>query len=73
MSDAEAPVQIGDKIQFLPACFIGDVDGNGSTVDIFGAYRGKVTGTVSYINLAHRFYRVSWTTNGITMHECMKF
>lgn len=60
--------QIGDKVRFKPsAYFTGVANFSGSELDVW------VTGTVIYINEAHRYYRVAYEKPGCIGHECFKF
>lgn len=64
-------VQIGDKISFIPTVSEGDETkekGKG------GKYpRKTVTGTVYYVNEAHRHFGVKWDSYGVEMRESFKF
>lgn len=61
--------QVGDKTRFLPSGFLD------SNTSFFGSSHipTEVTGTVTYVNEAHRMYRVAFSVNGYSMNECFKF
>lgn len=67
---AEIPA-VGDQKTFIPSAYLGD---NGSEAAKKRIDQTTVTGTVTMINRAHRWYRVTYETdfNG-TQHECFKF
>ena len=60
--------QLGDRITFQPAGFVDTLRD-----DIPNVWPATVTGTVDYINRAHRFYRVGFEVHGKRMEQCLKF
>lgn len=62
------PPEIGSTLTFRPSAF----EGSG---DIDGVLHQKVTGTVVYVNEAHRWYRVAYQTNmpGCIGYEGFKY
>lgn len=62
--------EIGEKIRFRPRAF---AEGLGIADRDIDDRRGMVTGRVTYINRAHRFYCVAFEAGETTMHECFKF
>lgn len=61
-------IKIGDKYCFKPSAFFT------STAQFGDASPVKtVTGTVVYINEAHRYFRVEYVLPGCIGHECFKF
>lgn len=66
----KSAIRLGAKCTFVPACF-GEYGANKSNK--LDAY--SVTGTITYINHAHRFFRVEYRMgkSGTTLSECFKF
>ena len=66
-----APVDIGEKIRFIPAAWLEKCS------EAAKLYHDRISrdvlGVVEYINTAHRFYRVRYEAAGTVQHECFKF
>lgn len=62
--------ELGDAYTFTPEAFIGEVKGR-----LPGQQEipRRVTGTVTYINEPHRWFRVEYDLHGYHMSECFKF
>lgn len=56
---------LGDKIRVTPSAFTDPQDKSSA--------QGEVTGTVVYINTAHRFFSVEFDLNGFRFRESFKF
>lgn len=65
-----ADIQLGAPYSFVPSAFIGER--SGSLLGQKEAPR-KVSGRITYINWAHRFFTVTAEVNGCTLHESFKF
>ena len=63
-------IALGDTYKFRPHGL--DVHNDGSLAHLPGRPR-YVTGTVDYINEAHRFFRVRYELWVNELHECFKF
>lgn len=61
-------MHIGQEITFTPHAWIDAKSGRWGDIPV------KVTGTIVYINRAHRYARVAYkTADGTTAYECFKF
>lgn len=65
-----ADIHLGATYTFVPSAFIGERAGA-----LFGQKEvpRKVSGRITYINWAHRFFTVTAEVNGSTLRECFKF
>lgn len=63
-------IKLGAAYSFMPEAFINYQDGplpGGQAVP------RRVTGRITYINHAHRYFRVTYEVNGVTLSESFKF
>ena len=65
-----ADIQLGAAYSFVPTAFIDVVAGWPSK---HKETPRRVTGRVTYINWAHRFFVVTFDVNGCTLNESFKF
>lgn len=64
-------MEVGDSYTFRPSCMLPSVCLPGKGEEKLVVNVPQVTGTVIYINEAHRWFRVRYVTPaGITYHEC---
>ena len=64
--------ELGDRQTFIPAAFEGEHQQG--LLSIRPAAEARVTGTVVYINEAHRWYRVRFDLpGGVPAFECFKY
>ena len=64
----ECPVEVGDKVRFVPSA------NKGASAGFGGELRVEVTATVIQVNDDHRWYRTAWEMcPGCTGHETFKF
>ena len=64
----ECPVEVGDKVRFVPSA------NKGASAGFGGELRVEVTATVIQVNEDHRWYRTAWEMcPGCTGHETFKF
>lgn len=56
-------IELGQKIRFKPTCSPGEGR-------MAMGCPTEVTGTVTYINRAHRWYRLEYEVNGAKLAEC---
>ena len=64
--------EVGDRKTFRPTAF--ELDHAMSLLTLRADIQLEVTGTVDYVNAAHRWYRVRYETpRGGIQHECFKF
>lgn len=66
-----ADIQLGSACSFVPTAFI-DVRTPGRPSKQIETPR-RVTGRVTYINRAHRFFMATFEVNGCTLNESFKF
>jgi hypothetical protein len=62
--------RLGDKVRFAPEAFTGDRDPAQPKRAIVPKV---VTGTIVYVNRAHRYYTAEFSARGVTMRESFKF
>ena len=62
--------KIGDKYTFIPEAFIGEASG---FLPGRQAIPRRVTGTVTYINEAHRWFLVEYWVHGFHLSESFKY
>ena len=60
--------KIGDRVTFRPAAFMDAQRNKDSNI-----WPSTVTGTIDYVNRAHRFYRVAFEVHGQIMKESIKY
>lgn len=65
-----AGIQLGATYTFVPSAFIGE--GSGVLPGQKAAPR-KVSGRITYINWAHRYFTVTAEVNGSDLRESFKF
>lgn len=63
--------ELGDKIRFRPAAFVGE--GDDPKAMGWMMIPRVVTGTIVYINRPHRFYDVAYEIHGVKLREAFKF
>ena len=63
-------MELGETYKFRPEGL--DQHSDGSLAHLPGRPR-YVTGTIDYINEAHRYFRVRYEMWGKAFHECFKF
>ena len=64
--------EVGDQKVFRPTPF--EIEHAMSLLTLRADIQLEVTGTVDYVNAAHRWYRVRYETpEGGVQHECFKF
>ena len=64
--------EVGDQKVFRPTPF--EIEHAMSLLTLRADIQLEVTGTVDYVNAAHRWYRVRYETPaGGVQHECFKF
>lgn len=62
-------MELGQKVHFVPHAFLGEkIPGRGNHT-----MPRAVTGVISYINGAHRYYTVTYSVHGMRMLESFKF
>ena len=63
-------MELGQRVHFVPHAFLSEKSGTGlGTHPVPRA----VTGVISYINGAHRYYTVTYSVHGMRMLESFKF
>ena len=70
-----ADIQLGAAYTFVPTAFIDAAPGQlapGRSSKQKDTPR-RVTGRITYINLAHRFFVATFEVNGCTLNESFKF
>ena len=65
-----ADIQLGATHSFIPTAFIDGALGQPSKQK---ETPRRVTGRVTYINWAHRFFVATYEVNGCTLNESFKF
>ena len=66
-----AEIQLGAAYSFAPTAFIDNHASGRPSKQIETPQR--VTGRITYINRAHRFFVATFEVNGCTMNESFKF
>lgn len=56
-------IELGQKKRFKPTCFLGESR-------MTAGCPIEVIGTVTYINEAHRWYRLEYEIDGVKLAEC---
>jgi hypothetical protein len=64
-------IKLGMEVRFTPAAFFGEnsAQREGTPMQI----PRQVTGKISYINEAHRYYTVDYEIYGVKLRESFKF
>ena len=65
-----AGIQLGAPYTFVPSAFFGERFGGPLGQK---ALSRKVSGRITYINWAHRYFTATAEVNGSTLRECFKF
>lgn len=64
--------KVGDTKKFVPTAYAGTSNGTDTAKDYIK--RCTVEGTVTEVNVRHRWYRVAWKPQyDREQHECFKF
>lgn len=65
-------LNVGDTMTFVPTAYARTSNGTDTSKDYIK--RCTVEGTVTEVNVRHRWYRVSWKPKyDREQHECFKF